>query len=147
MADPTPAGGVRSEAIWTDRNGEPCAPADATHALIVEYDEDGLEIARTYMEPPEPGQPLVAEARGLGDNLDLQSYDQIGTWDIRDPQTQELIHTLEQWATFLDITLSDMPRAWYLLANGCELVSWRVAPPELRDEVYTWLTQNRPTSG
>ena len=47
---PTPAGGAYAIAYWFDSDGRPCEPADARSVEVVEYDEAGHAIARTYAE-------------------------------------------------------------------------------------------------
>jgi hypothetical protein len=45
---PTPNGGVSSEIIYSDDNGNPVEKAQATQAEIREYDAQGKVINRTY---------------------------------------------------------------------------------------------------
>ena len=45
----TPNGGVASEAFFMDDEDRPCEKEDATQMKIVEYNEQGSEIHRTYM--------------------------------------------------------------------------------------------------
>jgi hypothetical protein len=75
--DYTPAGGTRAVATWTDADGNVCAPVDAVHAEIIEYDADGFELARTYMEPLEPGQVEVASNERMS-----EVHTPLLSWDI-----------------------------------------------------------------
>jgi len=56
---PTPNGGVRSTAYYTDDAGRPCPKDDATQLEIVEYDAAGQAVFRTYGQltpaPPDGG--------------------------------------------------------------------------------------------
>lgn len=45
---PTPAGGVRSRAFYTDAQGRPAEKSVATNMRIVEYDAAGEAIRTTY---------------------------------------------------------------------------------------------------
>lgn len=45
---PTPNGGVKSTAFYQDAEGKPAEKGVATNVLIVEYDEKGNSIHRTY---------------------------------------------------------------------------------------------------
>lgn len=45
---PTPQGGAYAIAYFTDGDGRPCPKARAAHAEIIEYDEAGDGIFRTY---------------------------------------------------------------------------------------------------
>lgn len=45
---PTPSGGVASETIWSDSDGNIVEQNNATRAEIIEYDADGGVINRTY---------------------------------------------------------------------------------------------------
>ena len=44
----TPSGGVRSEILYRDDDGNPAPKIEATRAEIIEYDEDGKVLRRTY---------------------------------------------------------------------------------------------------
>jgi hypothetical protein len=48
----TPNGGVRSTIFYRDDEGNPCEKEQVTGAEIIEYDKDGKEIFRTYLEKP-----------------------------------------------------------------------------------------------
>jgi len=48
VVGPTPHGGAYSIAYWQDEEGQPTTKAKAKRAEIIEYDEDGKAIARTY---------------------------------------------------------------------------------------------------
>lgn len=50
---PTPHGGVRATAFFYDQNRSPVEEKDATGMEIIEYDKDGKEVFRTYMENAE----------------------------------------------------------------------------------------------
>jgi hypothetical protein len=58
---PTPAGGAYAVAYWRDAQGDPCPRSEAVAAEIVEYDEDGNAIARTYADL-KPKEPFYGEA-------------------------------------------------------------------------------------
>lgn len=62
---PTPGGGCKSVATWTDDDGHEAEKADATNVLIVEYDERDDPIRRTYLvksdAPAEDAPPQKAE--------------------------------------------------------------------------------------
>jgi len=45
---PTPNGGAYAIMYFMDDNGDPCAEDRAARAEIVEYDQDGNGIFRTY---------------------------------------------------------------------------------------------------
>lgn len=45
---PTPHGGTYSVAYFTDSNRQPVSKDQATHVKIVEYDEHGKAVFRTY---------------------------------------------------------------------------------------------------
>ena len=45
---PTPNGGVRSEAYYSNDQGEPVDKSVATRIEIVEYDAEGKVVGRTY---------------------------------------------------------------------------------------------------
>ena len=47
---PTPNGGVKNTAYFTDGKGNPVEKEKATRVKIVEYDAKGNSIYRTYME-------------------------------------------------------------------------------------------------
>jgi hypothetical protein len=47
-AGPTPSGGVRSEALYADDDGNPSDESVATKVEITEYDEAGQVVGRTY---------------------------------------------------------------------------------------------------
>ena len=49
---PTPAGGVYTVACFFKGDRIPCAKADATGIEILEFDKDGENIARTWLEKP-----------------------------------------------------------------------------------------------
>ena len=44
---PTPSGGLYSQAFYSNEKG-PCAPEEATHVLILEYDENDNVIFSTH---------------------------------------------------------------------------------------------------
>lgn len=46
----TPNGGVRSTIYYRDKDGNPADESVAVGAEIIEYDKDGEEIFRTYLE-------------------------------------------------------------------------------------------------
>ena len=46
--NPTPNGGVRSEVLFQDDDGNAVDEAEATHAEVLEYDAQGNVIQRTY---------------------------------------------------------------------------------------------------
>jgi hypothetical protein len=62
---PTPAGGAYAVAYWRDARGDPCPQSEAVAAEIVEYDEDGNAIARTYIDL-KPSQPFYAKDGDAG---------------------------------------------------------------------------------
>lgn len=49
---PTPAGGAYAVANFLDADMKPCPKAEAVHIEILEYDQDGQNIARTWLERP-----------------------------------------------------------------------------------------------
>jgi hypothetical protein len=57
---PTMAGGAYAIAFWRGAKGDPCPQSEAVAAEIVEYDEDGNAIARTYADL-KPSQPFYAK--------------------------------------------------------------------------------------
>ena len=48
LNEKTPNGGVRSEVLFTDEDGDLVDESEATGATIIEYAENGEEIFRTY---------------------------------------------------------------------------------------------------
>lgn len=46
--EPTPAGGTYHIAHFRDADGCPCTEDQAVHFEIIEYDENDVEIMRTY---------------------------------------------------------------------------------------------------
>ncbi len=65
----TPAGGVKSTAFYQDDAEQPAEKDTATRVLIVEYDESGESIQRTYgtigKEPAEPAAKSVRPRSNL----------------------------------------------------------------------------------
>lgn len=57
-AGPTPNGGVRSVAYFRDKQGNPCPKADDAGMEVVEFDADGNQVFRTYMQKPGPDVPI-----------------------------------------------------------------------------------------
>lgn len=49
---PTPNGGAYSIAYWRDDNGNPVDREQATKVEIVEYDEAGEQVWRSYANMP-----------------------------------------------------------------------------------------------
>jgi hypothetical protein len=47
---PTPNGGVYSIAYFSDDDGDPTSKQKATRMEIVEFDREGNQLFRTYME-------------------------------------------------------------------------------------------------
>jgi hypothetical protein len=143
--DYTPAGGTRAVATWTDADGNVCAPVDAVHAEIIEYDADGFELARTYMEPLEPGQVEVASNERMSEvHTPLLSWDQKSVWDVRNIETQELIETLPGLAEVFGWNLADPATSFSKVTSFITLPSFAVAPEPLRQETFAWLTSNKP---
>lgn len=52
----TPAGGAYAVANFLDAEMKPCTKDKAAHIEILEFDQDGKNIARTWLERSEPGQ-------------------------------------------------------------------------------------------
>lgn len=53
---PTPSGGDYSIAHFFNGEREPCGKDEATGVEILEYDKDGANVARTWLERPK-GKP------------------------------------------------------------------------------------------
>lgn len=66
---PTPNGGVRSEAIFLDKDRQLVDESVATHVEIVEYDVQGEVVARTYGETGR-GSPTSNEGDNCGIGAD-----------------------------------------------------------------------------
>lgn len=53
---PTPAGGAYAAANFLDAEMTPCSKDKAAHIEILEFDQAGNNIARTWLERSEPDQ-------------------------------------------------------------------------------------------
>jgi hypothetical protein len=145
MSEFTPAGGIPDAtiAVWLDADGNSVEPGPlARTGIIVEYDEDGVELCRTYMEPPDTWHSIPMDLPA--DQIDVNSYDQIGTWDIRDLETQELVRDMRTLARVLGWKQDD-PEEWERISMFCTLPVFKVAPDRLKREIFEWLENNRPS--
>lgn len=133
------------EAFWLDEQGQPCAPQDAVAGEIVEMEDDGLVVQRTYVDRvytrPEtgPGSDALTTA-----NTDLKS-----SWDlfhVEDGMWTPLVKLGQLWQ-YLRLTPDmDLQERRQRVGDFLTLPVWEFAPQELKDETYGWLEDTRSTN-
>lgn len=144
----TPLGGARSEALWMDDDGKPVAPEDATRAEIVEYDEDGVVLGRTYMDSTRAPQdvPVVSEIHNHEITVENQEWIKSGDWDIwvvRNGVWEKKVETLAELLEAMEWNTDPTDEVRFKLSNLMELPTWLPAPQPLKDEVGAWMEANR----
>lgn len=141
---PTPAGGVRSTASFTDVTGAPTTdPAQAAAVEVVEYDADDNELARHYGRTDYPSIDPGGDAGG-DENTDQAQGRQWDVW-ISVDGIFKVVDTLEELRAVQDA--GALPEtAWRtMLASMLTMPSWERAPQSLKDEAYRWLEATRPS--
>lgn len=138
----TPLGGTRSEAIWFNQVGQPCGPEEATSGEIREFDSDGLELGRTYVDRTwsdevGPGQ----ESDPSNEALFPESNDllKMGTWDIWVLAGGKKVETLAELLEVQGFTDRPLAEQRQEVAHLMALPMWVPAPEQLKTEALAWL--------
>ncbi len=144
---PTPAGGAYAVGLWLDDDGNEVEPALATRAEIVEYDTDGLELNRTYIDD---GHPTPWDHAVAHDNADIaiesQDGPKLGTWDLWYIEGSAWLHpvrTLVELTRVMGWDELDSATLRAELAHFTGLPVWVPAPAGLKAEVASWLEEHR----
>lgn len=142
---PTPAGGDRAVARWTNETGEEVEQDDpsATDILIEEWGGDVL-LARTYATPEPPDDvPAGPGGQDPGFTVAEMPGEPAKAWDMYTTD-HRLVQTL---AEFLDVTgfvVLPLQEQRQRVGQRLLLPSWQSAPQALRDEAEAWLVATRP---
>lgn len=130
-------------AIWFDENGQPCAPQDAVTGEITEFDDEGVELKRTYIDRRSGAAQVDGEV-----DYDVEDADTLkfGTWDLYAvvDGVWDRVETLPQ--LFIALRLDELPLAdrRQRIGDFIGLPAWSPAPQALKDETYAWLVSTRP---
>ncbi len=137
----TPLGGTRHEAIWFDQAGQPCAPEEAASGEIREFDEDGLELGRTYVDWTFNPDGTSQESDPSNEALFAENNDvlKMGTWDIWTKEGGKKVETLAELLEVQGFTDQPLAAQRQEVASLMALPMWVPAPAELKAEAEAWL--------
>lgn len=138
---------TKTEAFWQDEQGQPCSPADAVTGEIIEYDDDGVELQRTYVDHRNSESISTDDQEDLlPENQDLLKQ---GTWDIwwvDEAGVYHLLESLDRLFVFLGVAgVADVQARREAVGRFMTLPAWKAAPPALESEVGDWLVATRQT--
>lgn len=148
---PTPLGGTRSTGVFFAADGtEVDDPAIAVRGEITEYDDNDVELGRTYFDRDprqDGGIDLTPPQHDASGNMPEEGSDFTkATWDIwhvEDGIWHRPVETRAELLRALGWAGAPEREQFENLCNLLSLPAWDAAPAKLRDEVYSWLESHR----